>query len=113
MATTRPDCRVLALVGSGAVVVMSVRLPWCSGGKSKWAWSDSGLDDQTALVLVGAGPQRLGAADDLHDLGGDGVLAGPVHDPRVLLDQLFGVLGGRRIIKKKNKKHEGNDYQQK
>src|ERR1017187_5176949 len=97
MATTRPDCRVSALVGSGAVVVMSVRLPWCSGGKSEWAewaWSNSGLDDQTALVLVGVGPQGLGAADDLHDLGGDGVLASPVHDPRVLLDQFLGVVGG-------------------
>ena len=39
--------------------------------------------------------QRLGATDDLHDLGGDGVLAGPVHDPAQVLDQLVGVVGGR------------------
>ena len=39
--------------------------------------------------------QRLGAADDLHDLGGDGVLAGPVHDAREAADELLGVVGGR------------------
>ena len=42
-----------------------------------------------------AGAEGLGAADDLHDLGGDGVLAGAVHDPAERLDQLFGVVGGR------------------
>src|SRR5579884_3822850 len=39
--------------------------------------------------------QRLGAADDLHDLGGDGVLAGPVHDPAQPGDQIVRVVGGR------------------
>src|SRR4029450_13689854 len=41
------------------------------------------------------GPHGLGAADDLHDLGGDGVLAGPVHGPAVLDDQVLGIVGGR------------------
>jgi hypothetical protein len=39
--------------------------------------------------------QRLGAAHDLHDLGGDGFLAGPVHLPAQRLDELLGVVGGR------------------
>ena len=96
-------------MGWGAVVVMSVGLPWVvrcgvravGGVRCRRGWVVA-VTAQTlvsmieaALVVVGAGPQGLGAADDLHDLGGDGVLAGPVHDPRVLLDQLAGVLGGR------------------
>ena len=40
------------------------------------------VDEQVAPVRLG-GAHGLGAADDLHDLGGDGVLAGPVHGPAV------------------------------
>ncbi len=41
-----------------------------------------------------AAAERLGAADDLHDLGGDRVLAGTVHDAGEVLDQFLGVVGG-------------------
>src|ERR1700694_1620000 len=39
--------------------------------------------------------QPFGAADDLHDLGGDGVLPGPVGDPLEVGDQVVGVVGCR------------------
>ena len=45
---------------------------------------------------VGGLAQCLGSPDDLHDLGGDGVLTGAVHVPSQRLGQLVGVLGGRR-----------------
>ena len=45
------------------------------------------------------GAERLGAADDLHDLGGDRVLAGPVHDAAEVLDELLGVVGGAFIAR--------------
>ena len=55
-----------------------------------------GLQEARHQVLLGplVGAQRLGAADDLHDLGGDGVLAGPVHDAAERGLELFGVVGG-------------------
>ena len=37
--------------------------------------------------------QGFGAADDLHDLGGDRVLAGAVHAPGEAGDEVFGVVG--------------------
>src|ERR1700735_1767017 len=40
--------------------------------------------------------ERLGPADDLHDLGGDGVLTGAVHDAGQGADELVRVLGGGR-----------------
>src|SRR5438309_6665068 len=46
------------------------------------------------LALASLG-QRLGAAHDLHDLGGDGLLPGPVGDALQGPDQLVGVVGGR------------------
>src|SRR5262245_53043380 len=45
--------------------------------------------------LAGSRAQCFGAADDLHDLGGDLRLPGLVRPPRVHLDQLLGVLGRR------------------
>ena len=47
----------------------------------------------TRLVLARA--ERLGPTDDLHDLGGDRVLTGPVHDDAEVLDELVGVVGCR------------------
>ena len=49
---------------------------------------------RTSLDVL-ARAERLGAADDLHDLGGDRVLAGTVHGDAEVLDQLVGVVGGR------------------
>src|SRR5580692_3714111 len=40
--------------------------------------------------------ERLGSADDLHDLGRDGVLTGAVHDAGQRADELVRVLGGGR-----------------
>ena len=74
-------------------------------------WRASGTS--VATVVMGSAPRLLAdrvrswgmppaerrasaAADDLHDLGGDGVLAGTVHHPRERLDQLVGIVGGRR-----------------
>src|SRR4051794_41948095 len=59
----------------------------------------SGISDSFIEVLVfaamrcGIRAQRLGAADNLHDLGRDRVLAGPVHATRVLENQVLGVVG--------------------
>src|SRR6476659_10062922 len=48
-----------------------------------------------ALGRGGGGRQRLRATHDLRDLRGDLRLAGLVGDPRVGLDQLVRVVGGR------------------
>src|SRR5690606_13775319 len=100
MATTRPSFKVGVL----SVTVMSdlqdqrvVVLAAVAGA----AMAAGEVEDVEGLVgqEVGfgrlAGAERLGATDDLHDLGGDGVLPGPVHDPAQLGDQLVGVVGGR------------------
>jgi hypothetical protein len=44
-------------------------------------------------VALAVGVEGFGAADDLHDLGRDRVLTGPVHHPAQRLDQLLGVVG--------------------
>src|SRR5580700_3323888 len=50
------------------------------------------------VVVIGSSSlrlaERLGPADDLHDLGGDGVLTGAVHDAGQGADELVRVLGG-------------------
>src|SRR5271165_5024483 len=73
IATTRPSGRAPLPVVTGSVVVV-VMLCF--------------------LVGVGGLAQGLCAADDLHDLGGDGVLACPVHDAGQGLRQIVGVVGG-------------------
>ncbi len=45
--------------------------------------------------LLGTLAERFCAPHDLHDLGRDRVLAGPVHHPRECLRELVGVLGRR------------------
>ena len=73
-------------VGAFSVMVISVLLVKASTSNSSRMRMGGGF---------GASAERLGAADDLHDLGRDGVLAGPVHDPAERLDQLLGVVGRR------------------
>ena len=51
--------------------------------------------EQQVFLAAGRVPQRLGATDDLHDLGGDGVLAGTVHGAAEGRDEVFRVVGGR------------------
>src|SRR5271169_3440866 len=49
----------------------------------------------SGAIVIGyslSGAERFGAAHDFHDLGGDGVLAGPVHDPRQGLAEVVGVV---------------------
>jgi hypothetical protein len=91
MATTRPS---FVAVGVSSVMVMRVMSP----GVGAQRWNRRGgrgrnVADVVRRRLV-AGVEGFGAADDLHDLGRDRVLTGPVHDPAERLDQLFGVVGG-------------------
>src|SRR5438270_11367066 len=86
MATTRPSA--CAFVLSTAVMSLLLLL-------GRFLDRREGVVLGAALVPAGLLAQGLGAADDLHDLGGDGILAGPVHDAAEGLDQLVGVVGGR------------------
>ena len=80
IATTRPSFSFVSL----SVMVMTAGS--YEGGSGVRARCGRGVRD-----LVGL--QGLGAADDLHDLGGDRVLAGAVHDAREADDEVFGVVG--------------------
>ena len=82
IATMRPFSRRSLRCGSVATVV--IRL------------SSVAMGIVELMMGAAAGSESLGTADDLHDLGRDGVLAGTVHDPPQGLEQLVGVLGGRR-----------------
>src|SRR3984957_16342894 len=70
MATTRPSSSAPPVVPSALSAVVVMR--------------------SSSLRLA----ERLGSADDLHDLGGDGVLTGAVHDAGQGADELVRVLGG-------------------
>src|SRR5450755_446543 len=85
IATTHPS---LSSVWGSAVAVMTAGAPGVS----------SGLVVVLGVVRVGvrvtgALAQRFRATDDLHDLGRDRVLTGPVHAAAVREDQLLGVVG--------------------
>ena len=82
----RPGRRSGGSVGAFSVMVIC-------GSPVKASTSNSSRMRRAACSAPAA--ERLGAADDLHDLGRDRVLAGPVHDPAERLDQLLGVVGGR------------------
>src|SRR5688572_29872963 len=96
MATTRPSLRVDWL----SVTVIRVSPVSVAGGEVFGVPLAGDVEHVEGLVgeEVGAAglalAEGLGPADDLHDLGGDGVLAGPVHHAAELGDQLFGVVGG-------------------
>src|SRR3984957_6425631 len=70
MATTRPSSSARPVVPSALSAVVVMR--------------------SSSLRLA----ERLGSADDLHDLGGDGVLTGAVPDAGQGADELVRVLGG-------------------
>src|SRR4051794_11699456 len=96
--TTRPSVKLVSVAESW-VIVMTVGPSSCAcscqsaeygAHVGRTVVQHLEIDDKT---LVDAG-ERLGAADDLHDLGGDGVLASTVHDAAEVLDQFLGVVGG-------------------
>src|SRR5436309_10553462 len=95
IATTRPSFSSVA--GLSAVVVMVVLLWSAFGGAEREQLGLAPLDGVGEVVGLGGRrlPQRLGTAHDLHDLGGDRVLPGTVHDPGEVRDQLGRVVGGR------------------
>ncbi len=106
-------------VPDGALVGFSVTViwwfSWCRRGSACGAGAGSvpragvvggvellgegvGRDEVLEEQVLGAAlvvAEGLGAADDLHDLGGDRVLAGPVHDAGELGLELLGVVGRR------------------
>src|SRR5579875_554773 len=94
MATMRPSrsSLVSAVAGSTAVMCCSWSAVLDRGpGGSRRVRVFVGF----GVVAGAAAAQGLGAADDLHDLGGDGILPGPVHDPGQAGHELVGVVGGR------------------
>src|SRR5262245_58262457 len=82
-----------------SVTVMSGGSCWSDlgGGEAvdEGVGGPEGVVDEDVPARDLGGPHGLGTADDLHDLGGDGVLPGPVHGPAVLDDEVLGVVGGR------------------
>src|SRR5579875_3818594 len=92
MATMRPSASWCDSVVDSSTAVVMVLL---------WGWGAARLRRVGVLVglephVLGAGAaQGLGAADDLHDLGGDRLLAGAVHDPGEGGDEVVGVVRGR------------------
>src|SRR3954453_14775089 len=84
MATTRP------VLSSGSVTVIFGLLLQLGYGDAYGRLFDTG---KRGLVAAARG-QGLGATDDLDGLGGDGVLAGSVHDPGEVGDEFLGVVGG-------------------
>src|SRR5579872_2689362 len=88
MATTRPSASSAPDRGAASTVVVM----GCSVSCSRYLWR--AVRGGPGSFAVGRLAQGLGTTDDLHDLGGDGVLAGPVHDSRQRLHELVGVVGG-------------------
>src|SRR3546814_20946683 len=105
MATARPSFKVGVLSvtvmsdlqDQRVVVLLAVAGAAMAAGEVEYVQSVVGQE-----VGVGrlAGAERLGATDDLHDLGGDGVLPGPdrksVVEGKSVSQRL--VPGGRRHI---------------
>src|SRR4051794_2694674 len=75
----------------GLVSVTVIACSWCSGGLDAEQVGGGGLIDQEVFAAGGGLAQCLGAADDLHDLGRDGVLAGAVHHAAEAGDEVLGV----------------------
>src|SRR4051812_15067701 len=96
MATTRPSfsSEPSDLMSGLAVAVM--KAPGSAvavGGEEILVAGFDGVGKKVGVDERTAAAQRLGAADDLHDLGGDLLLAGPVHHPGEALDEVVGVVG--------------------
>src|SRR5258705_2821805 len=93
--TTRPSVNSVSVAtGESLVIVMTCALSLsnraeCRGSVGGTVVEDFEVDD---VVFVAAG-QCFGTADDLHDFGGDRVLASAVPDAAEVLDQFLGVVG--------------------
>src|SRR4029079_10174823 len=102
MATTRPSFSSL-VSGVSAVMVMgrcscsSVRsvVGNARGEQVVVAAFDGVAEEIVGADVAAARAQRLRATHDLHDLGGDGVLAGAVHAAAQAGDEVFRIIGGR------------------
>src|SRR5262245_23860147 len=90
MATTLPSFSSVWDSVAGSVTVMSIPRV------ERFEQQVFGIDlvEQEVVLALGRLAQGLRATDDLHDLGGDGVLAGPVHGPAEIGDEVFRVVGG-------------------
>src|SRR4029077_3315594 len=95
MPTTRPSVvSVCVAVGESLVIVMTCALSLSNRAEYRGSVGGSvvkyfEVDDETVVVAR----ECLGATDDLHDLGGDRVLASAVHDAAEVLDELVSVVG--------------------
>src|SRR4051794_3715940 len=91
MATTLPSLSSVSVEAAVSVTVISVpRVQRIEKG----VFGVQAVEQE----VVGAAarlPQCLRATDDLHDLGGDGVLAGAVHGAAEVRDEVFRIVGGR------------------
>src|SRR5437763_10440167 len=92
METTLPSLSSgLSFDGLASVTVMSFSS--CSGGAGAEQVDRGGVVDQEVVAIGRRLAQRLRPTDDLHDLGGDGVLSGSVHHAAQAGDEVFGVVG--------------------
>ena len=83
IATTRPSFSsvVVGGVGGDSHVQCSCSSDSRAGVEQVGVAGFDGVGEEVVGASFAVDPaQRLGATDDLHDLGGDGVLAGAVHD---------------------------------
>src|SRR5205814_8346335 len=93
MATTRPSFSSVPARSSAVMVIGST--PLLSLG-SLCGHAHAEVLAERLLRALSAVAEGLGATDDLGDLGGDGVLSGPVHDAREAHGELVGVDARRR-----------------
>src|SRR4051812_25141573 len=89
MATTLPSFSSVSVSAAVSVTVMSV--PRVERFEHEVFGND--LVEQQVFLAACRLPQGLGTTDDLHDLRGDRVLAGPVHGAAEVRDEVFRVVG--------------------
>src|SRR5436190_3004764 len=90
MATTRPSFSSVPARSSAVTVIGSTPL---LSRRSLGGHADAEVFAERLLrALLSVVAERLGATDDLGDLGGDGVLSGPVHHAREAHGELVGVV---------------------
>src|SRR5712691_4426968 len=93
MATTRPSFSSVPARSSAVMVIGSTPLlSRRSLGGHPYA---EVLAERLLRALLSTVAEGLGATDDLGDLGGDGVLPGPVHHAREAHGELVGVVARR------------------
>src|SRR2546430_1756344 len=91
MATTRPSFSSVPARSSAVMVIGSAPL---LSRRSLGGHLDAEVGAVRLLRALSAVAEGLGATDDLRDLGGDGVLSGPVHHAREAHGELVGVVAG-------------------